>query len=370
MGRFLRCGEFRCYPIGIACCSLDCSDWRYSVGLKLSILDHSPINDAKSSTEAFQHTIELAQKAEAWGYHRFWVTEHHSSDRLAGSSPEVLISHLLAKTSRIRVGSGGVMLQHYSPYKVAENFNVLASLGPGRVDLGVGRGPGGMPQSTKALKPIDGDAKPFPDKLIALDKFLRNRWEVDESHPFHGLQASPIPDQPADLYLLGTTTASAELAASLGIPYVFALFLNSDEQVMAESVDIYQRQFDTEKGTQPHTLLALPVMVADTDEEARELASQVTVVRVRLESGRSYMLGTVEAAENFGKQSEENYTINVQQAIVMHGSPETVRKKLEEMQSRYHADEIIAVTAMSDFQKRLYSFELLSEAFAQVTVSS
>ena len=159
------------------------------MSLKLSILDLSPINDAKSATEAFQHTIELAQKAEAWGYHRFWVTEHHGSERVMGSSPEVLISHLLAKTSRIRVGSGGVMLQHYSPYKVAENFNVLAALAPGRVDLGIGRGPGGMPQSTQALKPMDGAARPFPDKLVELSQFLHN--QLDEAHPLHGLRAEP-----------------------------------------------------------------------------------------------------------------------------------------------------------------------------------
>ena len=127
-------------------------DWREHGEFKLSILDQSPVNDTETATDAFQHTIELAQKAEAWGYHRFWVSEHHGSDRVMGSSPEVLISHLLAKTTRIRVGSGGVMLQHYSPYKVAENFNVLASLAPGRVDLGIGRGPGGLPRSTRALQ--------------------------------------------------------------------------------------------------------------------------------------------------------------------------------------------------------------------------
>lgn len=336
------------------------------MGLKLSILDQSPLNDAKSATEAFQQTIELAQKAEAWGYHRFWVTEHHGSDRLAGSSPEVLVSHLLAKTSRIRVGSGGVMLQHYSPYKVAENFNVLASLAPGRVDLGIGRGPGGMPRSTQALQPMEGTGKPFPEKLVELGQFLRN--QLDASHPLYGLRASPLPTQPAELYLLGTTTASAALAASLGMPYVFALFLNSDEQVMAESVDFYQRRFEATQGAQMQTLLALPVMVADTDEAAQDLASGLIVVRVGLESGRTYMLGTVEAAEEFGKQSGERYSIKIQQANVVHGGPETVRKKLEAMQSRYHADEIFAVTAMPDFQKRLYSYELLGEAFAQVTV--
>jgi len=330
-------------------------------------LDLSPINDAKSAAEAFQHTIELAQQAEAWGYHRFWVTEHHGSDRVMGSSPEVLISHLLAKTSRIRVGSGGVMLQHYSPYKVAENFNVLASLAPGRVDLGVGRGPGGMPQSTQALKPMNGTARPFPDKLIELCQFLHN--QLDERHPLYGLRTSPMPPQPADLFLLGTTTASAELAAKLGLPYVFALFLNSDEQMMAEAVDIYQRQFDASKGSCPQTLLALPVMVADTDEEARRYAAEVKIVRLRLDSGRTYTIGTLEAAEAFGKQSGEPYTIHVQQASVVYGTSATVRQQLETIQHRYGADEIIAVTAIPDFQKRLYSYELLSEALAPVTAS-
>lgn len=339
----------------------------HQVSLKLSILDLSPINDAKSATEAFQHTIELAQKADAWGYHRFWVSEHHGSDRVVGSSPEVLVSHLLAKTGRIRVGSGGVMLQHYSPYKVAENFNVLASLAPGRVDLGIGRGPGGMPQSTKALQPAAGAAQPFSEKLMELVQFLHN--ELQESHPLYGLRASPAPPQPADVFLLGTTTASAELAASLGIPYVFALFLNSDETVMSEAVDIYRSQFDAAKGTQAQTLLALPVMVADTDEEAKRYAAEIKVVRIRLASGRTFTLGAVEAAEEFGRQSGESYTVHVQQASVICGSPETVRKQLENMQSRHHADEIIVVTAMQDFQKRLYSYELLKEAFAHVTVS-
>jgi luciferase family oxidoreductase group 1 len=325
------------------------------------------MNDAKSATEAFQRTIELAQKAEAWGYHRFWVTEHHGSDRVMGSSPEVLISHLLAKTSRIRVGSGGVMLQHYSPYKVAENFNVLASLAPGRVDLGIGRGPGGMPQSTQALKPTEGDANPFPDKLVELTQFLHN--QLHESHPLYGLRTTPSASQPADVFLLGTTTASAELAARLGIPYVFALFLNSDEQMMERAMTIYQSQFDTTRGTQPQTLLALPIIVADTDEEARAYATELKVVRIRLASGRTFTIGSVEAAEDFGKQAGETYTVTVQQASVVHGSPETVRQKLEAIQSRYHTDELIAVTAIPDFQKRLYSYELLKEACAHVTVS-
>jgi luciferase family oxidoreductase group 1 len=330
------------------------------VSVKLSILDQSPVNETETATDAFQHTIELAKKADEWGYHRFWVTEHHGSSRVMGSSPEVLISHLLAKTSRIRVGSGGVMLQHYSPYKVAENFNVLASLAPGRVDLGIGRGPGGMPSSTKALQQEMGNGvTPLSEKLIQLEQFLHN--QLEETHPLYGLQASPQPPQPADLYLLGTTPSSAEMAASLGMPYVFALFLNNNDRVMYESVATYRQRFDGTKGTSPQTILALPVIVADTDEEAQHYASEIKMVRIRLQSGRTFTVGTLEAAEEFAKQSQEAYTIEVQEGNSIHGSRDTVQKTLHDIQSRYEVDELMIVTAIRNFQKRLHSYELLKD---------
>ena len=154
--------------------------------LKLSILDQSPAADGETAAEALQHTIELARRAEEWGYRRFWVAEHHGSNRHMGSSPEVLISHLLAHTSHIRVGSGGVMLQHYSPYKVAENFNVLSSLAPGRVDLGIGRGPGGMPISTRALRTQQYDNSGSGSGPVQSQ--LRSRLGLD----YVGRQAEPI----------------------------------------------------------------------------------------------------------------------------------------------------------------------------------
>src|SRR5262245_49582075 len=245
------------------CCIVkqQCAVWTggNTVRLQLSILDQSPVNNTETATDALHHTIELAQKAEAWGYHRFWVSEHHGSDRVMGSSPEVLMAHLLAKTTRMRVGSGGVMLQHYSPYKVAENFNVLASLAPGRVDLGIGRGPGGLPRSTRALQQEMGDrTTPFAEKLRELEQFLHNRLE--ENHPLYGLRASPVPPQPAEVFLLGTTTSSAELAASLGMPYVFAQFLNSDATMMEEALATYHRCFDATQCKPPRAMLALSVV--------------------------------------------------------------------------------------------------------------
>ena len=335
---------------------------------KLSILDQSPANEAETATEAFQHTTELARKAEEWGYHRFWVAEHHGSNRVMGSSPEVLIAHLLAKTTSIRVGSGGVMLQHYSPYKVAENFNVLASLAPGRVDLGIGRGPGGLPQSTKALQwDAANGTMPLSEKMAELQNFLHN--QLAEDHPFHGLQASPLPPQPPDLFMLGTNASSGEFAAELSMPYVFALFLHNDEDVMCQAIETYRSLFDCSTGARPQAMLALPVIVADTDEEAAGYASQVKVVRIKLESGRTLTVASQEAGEEFGRQSGEKYAIEVSDASVIHGSPETALDKLLEMQRVYHADEIFAVTAIDSFPKRLRSYELLSNIYKKAAAS-
>ena len=334
--------------------------------LKLSILDQSPMADNETAAEALQHTVKLAQKAEEWGYHRFWVAEHHSSNRNMGSSPEVLISHLLARTDRIRIGSGGVMLQHYSPYKVAENFNVLASLAPGRVDLGIGRGPGGMPRSTQALRPqlqhqSGSETRPLSEKLVELKQFLHNRLE--KGHPLQGLTATPVPPQPADLFLLGATASSAQLAAELAMPYVFALFLNGDEDEMRLAIDTYLSRFDNSHGNvhqTPQAMLALPVIVAETDAEAGGYASEIHVVRIRLESGRTFTVFSVEAAQEFGQQSGEGFTYEVQPANVIHGSPHTVGRKLEAISQSYGVGEIFAVTAIRDFSKRLHSYELLS----------
>ena len=329
--------------------------------MKLSILDLSPLYDSETAAQAFQHTIELARKADAWGYHRFWVSEHHGSDRVVGSSPEVLVSHLLAKTERIRVGSGGVMLQHYSPYKVVENFNVLASLAPGRVDLGIGRGPGGMPQSTRAMQQGGGNAnRSLSENLVELDQLLHDR--VAASHPLHGLRASPKPPEPAELFLLGTTPASAELAGDMAIPYVFAYFLNSDDDMMREAVATYRARFAA-ADTRPQVILALPVIVADTDAEASAFAAEITVVRIRLQSGRTLTVGNLEGAEEFGRQAGEAYTLEVQQARVIHGSPDTVRQRLMELHQDYQIDELMVITAIKNFSKRLHSYALLSELF-------
>jgi len=334
------------------------------MSLKLSILDQSPILEGETATDAFQHTIELAQLADKLGYHRFWVSEHHDSEGIVGSSPEVLISHLLAKTERIRIGSGGIMLQHYSPYKVAENFNVLASLAPGRVDLGIGRAPGGLPRSTKALQQDASNQRPLGEKLAELDQFINNTLAPD--HELQGLKATPNPAIPAAIYLLGASPSSAELAASIGIPYVFAQFLNSDEQVIDAAFEAYYKNFNPEKGTKPQALLALGVIVAETDEEAEALAADNKFFKVFLANGKSATVKTLAQAEEFARQAGETYTVEEKIADIVHGSKETVRKKLLEVQTRYGVEELIITAFVKGIEQRINSYTLLNEAFAVI----
>jgi len=331
--------------------------------LKLGILDQSIVFPGQTPSQALANTIRLAQIAEELGFERFWVSEHHDSPQMAGASPEVLISHLLARTEKIRVGSGGVMLQHYSPYKVAENFNVLASLAPGRVDLGIGRAPGGLPRSTKALQKGVAEAESLEAKLAQLDVHLRGA--VADGSTLEGLQANPLPATPAQVYLLGTSVASAKLAAERGYPYAFALFINNDPAAAKEAFDVYRSSFDRSRGGEPRTLLGLSVIAADTEEEAAELAGHHKSVRVTLASGKTVNVGTLEQAEEFAKQAGETYTAEVRDADITKGTKETVRHRLLELQSLYRVDELIFTTIVPDFEKRVRSFRLLKEAFEE-----
>ncbi|OKP82781.1 alkane 1-monooxygenase [Paenibacillus helianthi] len=334
------------------------------MAITISVLDQSPIYPGETPEEAFQHTVKLAQLSERLGFHRFWVSEHHDSEQVAGSSPEVLISHLLAKTERIRIGSGGIMLQHYSPYKVAENFNVLATLAPGRVDLGVGRAPGGLPRSTQALRQGGEEAASLTDKIIELEKYVHNRLEAD--HPLFGLKAGPIPGTPPELYVLGASVASAEIAAELGLPYVFSLFIGGDQAVAVEAIRVYQSRFDISQGKEPQAILALAVLVAESEEEARELAGAHKLIRIHLASGKTLTVATREQAEEFTRQSEEAYTLEEREPEITKGTKESVREQLLALAKASGVEEFIVTTNVQPFDKRVRSFELLREAFAEV----
>ncbi|MFE4710709.1 LLM class flavin-dependent oxidoreductase [Paenibacillus sp. NPDC056722] len=336
--------------------------------ITISVLDQSPIYPGETSEEALHHTIALAQLSERLGFRRFWVSEHHDSEQVAGSSPEVLISHLLAKTESIRIGSGGIMLQHYSPYKVAENFNVLATLAPGRVDLGVGRAPGGLPRSTQALQQGTPSTASLTEKIVELEKYVHNTLEED--HPLFGLKAGPIPASPPEIYVLGASVASAEIAAELGLPYVFSLFINGNEEVALEAIRTYRNGFNTADGKQPQAIIGLSVVVADTAEEAEELTSALKLYKIHLASGKSLTVASQDQADEFIRQSQEEYTIEEKEAVILKGTQETVREQLLHLHQASGVDEFIVTTNVQPFEKRLRSFELLSEALAGVTAEA
>lgn len=331
------------------------------MSLKFGILDQSIIFPGQTAAEALGNTVKLAQLAETLGFERFWVSEHHDSPGMAGSSPEVLIAYLLAQTKSIRIGSGGVMLQHYSPYKVAENFNVLASLAPGRVELGIGRAPGGLPRSTKALQKGVAEAATLAEKLTELELLLHA--PAGAEHPLAGLEASPLPEQPAGIYLLGTSVSSAELAAEKGYPYAFALFINNDPDTARNALDTYRNKFNRSLGGDPKTILALSVIASDSEEEANALAGHFKSVRVTLASGKTVNVGSLEQAQEFARQADETYTAEEREADITRGTKETVRKRLLEIQEQYGVDEFVFTTIIPDFAKRIRSFELLKEAF-------
>ncbi|WP_028546558.1 LLM class flavin-dependent oxidoreductase [Paenibacillus taiwanensis] len=332
--------------------------------LKIGILDQSIVFPGQTPSEALANTVKLARLAELLGYERFWVSEHHDSSQYAGSSPEVLIAHLLAHTNSIKIGSGGVMLQHYSPYKVAENFNLLASLAPGRIDLGIGRAPGGLPRSTKALQYTE-DPRKLEEKLTELEDLLLG--PAKDTHSLAGLRASPLPERPADLYILGTSVSSAELAAERGLPYVFALFINNDPEAALEAFHTYRTKYNSAGQSEPRTILAISVIAADTEEEAASLAGDLKSVRVTLASGKTINVSSLEQAEEFARQAGESYTAEVRDADITKGTKETVKKRVLALQAQYGVSEFIFTTIVSNYEKRERSFTLLKEVFEELT---
>src|SRR4051812_17515096 len=251
--------------------------------LRLSVLDQSPVAEGSTGVDALRNTLDLARHADALGFHRYWVAEHHGGEMLAGPSPEALIGPIASATARIRVGSGGVMLPHYSPFKVAETFSLLAGLFPGRIDLGIGRAAGTDPLTTFALQRDRRQASPddFPQQLAELLAYLDATMPAD--HPFARL-VDALPGRPEvpHPWLLGSSPQSAIWAAQLRLPYSFADFINSDGAPIAQDY----RSRAIEAGHDPEVAVGAWVLVADTDEEARRLLASSRMTLHLLRKGR------------------------------------------------------------------------------------
>ena len=324
--------------------------------MRLSVLDQSPIPEGSTGADALANTIDLARLADGLGFHRYWVAEHHGGPSLAGPSPEVLIGPIASATERIRVGSGGVMLPHYSPLKVAESFSVLSGLFPGRIDLGIGRASGTDPLTTFALQRDRTQAAPddFPQQLAELLGYLDRTIPAD--HPFARLQHT-LPGGPErpEVWLLGSSAQSAIWAADLGLPYSFADFINPGG---AEIVASYH-----ERAERPRVSVGAWVICADTDEEAQRLATSSRMTLTLLRRGQLIPVPPPEKALRFleseGKSASS--TAGGRRAVI--GSPAKVRAGLEELAQAYGADEVIVVTITHDHQARRRSYELIAEAF-------
>ncbi|MGB9096882.1 MsnO8 family LLM class oxidoreductase [Erwinia sp.] len=324
---------------------------------RLSLLDKSPVAPGETPGAALQRTLKLAQQAEAWGYHRFWLAEHHNTSSLASPSPEVLIAWIIAQTRHIRVGSGGVMLQHYSPYKVAENFNLLASLAPGRIDLGVGKAPGGLPLSTHALQQgIHADEKgSFADQVSLLDSWLQPPALTDEFDE-EALNATPIPLKPASRFLLGASEESARLAAELHWQFVFAAHINGDRKQLENSLATYTRLSKGEKA-----LVAVQVVAADSPAQAELLVSGLKQFHVQVKNGPAVNVASLEQAERYVRQGGfKDYLIEPRTPSLLKGTAAQVHAQFEALHQNFGIDEFIIDTPIVDAAARRHSLELLA----------
>ena len=315
----------------------------------LNILDQSPVIGDQTNVEAFQQTIALAQMAERLGYKRFLLSEHHNLKGLIGTSPETLISHILAKTSTIRVGSAGVMLQHYSAFKVAENFQVLATLSPGRVDLGVGKTTGGLPYSTNALqKQFKEQTDPFDVRFKELYRYVHNEDEL--------LIATPVPPIAPEIILLGASVESAKMATNYDVHLAFPRAISEDEAFIH---DIVAQVKERKRGK---LMMMVTVIASEDREEAIRLAGTYVVAKVFLQSGKVYSLQTTELAQTFGEQSNEPFEVKTYPAKIIAGTSEDIKKELDTLHKTFGVDEFILHTPVEHIEKRIKSFELLSPA--------
>ncbi len=327
------------------------------MALRLGVLDQSPVPEGSTGADALRNTIDLARHVDALGFHRYWVAEHHGGPTLAGPSPEALIGPLAAATSAIRVGSGGVMLPHYSPLKVAETFSLLAGLFPGRIDLGLGRAAGTDPLTTFALQRDRRQAAPddFPQQLAELLAYLDGALPAD--HPFKRLEAT-LPGRPErpEPWLLGSSPQSAVWAAQLGLPYAFADFINRDGAAIARD---YAR-LATEAGHEPRVVVAAWILVAETDAEAQRLAASSRMTMHLLRQGRLIPVPPPDKAMRFLEQEGIGPDAG-RRAII--GTPGDVRERVEALARDYGAGEVLAVTITHDHGVRRRSYELLADAF-------
>lgn len=321
------------------------------MALRLSVLDQSPIPEGCCAGDALRNTIDLAHLADQLGYHRYWVAEHHGTAGLACHSPEALIGPIASATKTIRVGSGGIMLPHYSPLKVAETFSMLAGLYPDRIDLGIGRAAGTSPRVAHALQRDKRQNPPddFREQLGELLAYLNNSQTISRAR-----FVSP------EVILLGSSADSSVWAAELGLPYAFADFINPNGSPVAE---LYRQGCEI-AGTIPRQFVASWVICAESDEEAFRLSYSFRMMMTMLFRGQSIPVPAVEKAESFLKGEGLPAEMLPAGRRIITGNPRNVRAAIEEVAASYGAEEVLLVNILHDHAARRRSYELIAEEFS------
>jgi luciferase family oxidoreductase group 1 len=323
--------------------------------IPLSVLDLSPIPEGSDAGQALRQSRDLASHADALGYRRFWMAEHHNIPGIASAATAVALAHVAEGTQRIRIGAGGIMLPNHAPLVIAEQFGTLAALYPGRIDLGLGRAPGTDQVAARALRRnLAGDSDDFPRDVVELMEYFR------PADPAQALRAVPGEGQDVDVWILGSSTFGAQLAAYLGLPYAFASHFAPAQ--MMDAVAMYRERFrPSERLAKPHVMLGVNVFAADTDDQARLLFSSLQQAFVNLRRGRPGKLPA--PVEGFEAQLDRHARAILDNALSCSvvGSPETIRRGLEDFAARTGADELMVTAQIHDHAARLRSFALVAQ---------
>jgi luciferase family oxidoreductase group 1 len=323
--------------------------------VRLSILDQSPVIEGLGARRAIEETLALARRADELGYQRYWLAEHHAIAALADPCPEVLLARLGAETRRLRIGTGGVLLPYYSAFRTAESFRMLEALYPGRIDLGIGRAPGGDARTAQAV--AGGrfpDASRFPDQVAELAALLEGQHRP--------VRLQPEVDTAPEVWLLGSSDYSGALAAELGLPFAFAHFINPQGgDAVARA---YRELFKpSARWAAPQVIVCTFAICAESDEEAERLAAPIDLRRLHMALGIDSPIPTAATAAGHRYSAEERRYVESQRARAIIGGPEKVKAGLLDMAQRYVADEVMVLTITGDYDSRRRSYELLIGAF-------
>ncbi|MGA0569511.1 LLM class flavin-dependent oxidoreductase [Variovorax sp. VNK109] len=331
--------------------------------LRLSVLDQSVSGVGRAQDEAIRNTVSMAEHCEALGYHRFWVSEHHALSTIVGTAPEILMAAIAARTKRIRIGSAGVMLPHYAPFKVAEQFRVLDALAPGRIDMGVGRAPGSDGRTAMLLNRDRNASDAFPQQVLELQAWACGEG-VPQGHPGYGIAALPQSATAPTLWMLGSSAYGAQLAAHYGLPYAFAYFI-TDGQGAQQSLELYRQNFrpNAAGSSKPEATVCVWALAADTEEEAWHLFRSRERTRVDRLTGRFGPLLPPEEATREWNSAEQPH-VDALRRDAMVGTAAQVGAKLRALAEELEVDEIVVITWTWDPAAQRRSFELLAEEFA------